>query len=499
MLIQRDQLTQHRRRQPGGQDRGRRLIAGHHLVRHHTRRSVFGGDLLGGLAERQHLGLGEEVAHQQVVHAARAIGGRQVVGGLGEPDEIGRHQPGALVQQLIEGVLAVGARLTPEDLTRPGAHRGAVGAYRLAVGLHGQLLQIRREAGQVVRIGQHRPGFRAEEVRVPQPDQTEQHRRIGLQWRGGEMVIDEVEAGQEVGECAAADHRHQRQPDRRIHRVAAAHPVPEAEHVRAVDTERLDEGLVRRHRDEVLGHRILTESLGEPAPGRGRVRQRLQRGERLGRDDEQRRRRIQSVELGHQIRRVDVGDEPRGDTGVGVVPQRLISHRRAQVRAADADVDHGFDPLTGGSGPGARAQPVGEIAHRVEHRVHVGDHVLAIHGQSGVAGKAQRGVQHGAILGGVDVLTGQHGVAARFEAGRAGEVGQQAQRLAGHPVLAVVDIQVSDGQRQIAAPGRVLGEQLPQGGAGELVEMAAQRRPRRAGGDVHTHSPDPMRRPTSMG
>jgi len=36
------------------------------------------------LAERQHLGLREEVAHQQVVHAALAVGRGQVVGGLGE-------------------------------------------------------------------------------------------------------------------------------------------------------------------------------------------------------------------------------------------------------------------------------------------------------------------------------------------------------------------------------------------------------------------------------
>ena len=50
----------------------------------------------------------------------------QRVEGLAEPDEIDRDQLGALVDELVEAVLAVGARLTPVhraglvvDLARP--------------------------------------------------------------------------------------------------------------------------------------------------------------------------------------------------------------------------------------------------------------------------------------------------------------------------------------------------------------------------------------------
>src|SRR5690606_40434067 len=93
--------------------------------------------------------------------------GGQIVGGAGESDEIGGYEPGALVQQLVEGVLAVGARLAPEDLPGGGGDGGAVGAHGLAVGFHRQLLQVGGKTGEIVRIGQHRPGFRAEEVRVP--------------------------------------------------------------------------------------------------------------------------------------------------------------------------------------------------------------------------------------------------------------------------------------------------------------------------------------------
>ncbi len=42
----------------------------------------------------------------------------------------------------------------------------------------------------------------------------------------------------------------------------------------------------------------------------------------------------------------------------------------------------------------AAADPLGERAHPVEHPVHVGDHVLPVHDELGVARQAQRGVQH---------------------------------------------------------------------------------------------------------
>jgi hypothetical protein len=102
------------------------------------------------------------------------------------------------------------------------------------------------------------------------------------------------------------------------------------------------------------------------------------------------------------------------------VPQRLVDHHRSEVRAPDSDVDDGADPLTGGTGPLAAAQPVGEIAHRVEHRVDVLDYVLPVHYQRGVARKSQCGVQHRAILRDVDVYAGEHLVATLLELGGAG-------------------------------------------------------------------------------
>src|SRR5699024_1146187 len=53
-----------------------------------------------------------EVRQQQLVDVLLAVGQRVV--GPGEGDEVRRDDPGALVDQLVEGVLAIGAGLAPE-------------------------------------------------------------------------------------------------------------------------------------------------------------------------------------------------------------------------------------------------------------------------------------------------------------------------------------------------------------------------------------------------
>ena len=95
-----------------------------------------------------------------------------------ERDEVARDEPRALVDQLIEGVLAVGARLAPVD--RAGVVRDLVAVERhvLAVALHRQLLEVGGEALEVLLVRQHRDRLRAEEVGVPDAEQPHQHRQV---------------------------------------------------------------------------------------------------------------------------------------------------------------------------------------------------------------------------------------------------------------------------------------------------------------------------------
>jgi hypothetical protein len=82
------------------------------------------------------------------------------------------------MQQLIEGVLAIGAGIAPDD--RAGRHgkrlAGTVDA--LAVALHFQLLQVGRQQLQGLAVGQHGGTAGAEEVGVPQAEQGQGQRQV---------------------------------------------------------------------------------------------------------------------------------------------------------------------------------------------------------------------------------------------------------------------------------------------------------------------------------
>ena len=101
----------------------------------------------------------------------------------------------------------------------------------------------------------------------------------------------------------------------------------------------------------------------QPVPGRRRVGQRLERGEGLGADDEQRGGRVEVVGGGVQVDRVDVGDEAARQARHDLVGQGLGGHGRAEVRAADADVDDRLDRLPVAPIQWPIADAVGQDAH----------------------------------------------------------------------------------------------------------------------------------------
>ena len=109
MFVKSDELAESLRREPVGEDGVRRAVALEDAVRHEPVRRALGFDLLRRLSERQRFGLGEDVGQQHVVVAAERIER------LRKGDEVARDEPRSLMDQLIEGVLAVGSRLAPID------------------------------------------------------------------------------------------------------------------------------------------------------------------------------------------------------------------------------------------------------------------------------------------------------------------------------------------------------------------------------------------------
>ena len=105
-----------------GEDRVGGAVALEDPVGHEPIRRALGLHLLGRLAEGQRFGLGEDVGQEHVVVPA------QGVERLDEGDEVTGNEPGSLMDQLVEGVLAVGPRLAPVDgaglVSRPRSRPG---------------------------------------------------------------------------------------------------------------------------------------------------------------------------------------------------------------------------------------------------------------------------------------------------------------------------------------------------------------------------------------
>ncbi|OEI67192.1 hypothetical protein Cus16_3201 [Curtobacterium sp. ER1/6] len=481
MLVERDELAEHARRELRREDRRRRLVAREGAGRDDPLvGGALGADLVGGLAERERLRLREEVREEEGVDVLAWLHGLPVAGlvlqrtsGLRDRDEVRGDEPRALVDELVERVLAVRARLAPEDLARVGRDRRSVPADALAVRLHRELLQVRGEAVQVLRVGQHRVALRAEEVRVPDVEQAHEDGDVLLERRGADVLVDRVEAREELLPVLLADGDDDARADGRVDRVAAAHPVPEAEGVLRVDAERGD--LVERGRDgdEVLrdGVRLLVvarvgqaELRPQPLACQARVRQGLEGAEGLRRDDEERGLGVEVGGLLVDVRGVDVRDEARLEPGLHVGLEGLVDHDRAEVRATDADVDDGLDALARDTRPLTGADLLGEGVDLVERGVHVGVDVLAVDDERRLdaLGTTERGVQHGAVLGDVDVLTGEHRLEALGDTGVLRDLEQRGE-----------DVVVDEALRQVH--GQVGGlERVALGTAGVAVEPTAQ-------------------------
>ena len=95
-------------------------------------------------------------------------------------------------------------------------------------------------------------------------------------------------------------------------------------------------------------------------------------------------------------------------------------------------------------------------------------------------------MQHGAILGGVNVLARVHGIAALLHAGGAAERGQKLDRLVGDEVLGEVEVEAAEVVAQLGDALRVGREPVFEADALGLqrVVMGLQRGPLGGGGDV---------------
>ena len=229
----------------------------------------------------------------------------------------------------------------------------------------------------------------------------------------------------------------------------------------------------------MLGDRlaVAAEPRQQPPARALGVGHRLQRGEGLRRDDEKRFRRVQVAGRLHEIGPIDVRHEAKRHRAIAVVLERLVGHHRAEVGAADADVDDVANALAGVPRPRAAPHPVREVGQCAEYGVDLGHHVLAVHDDGRAAGGAQGDMQDGPVFRLVDLVSSEHAVDALAQAGLFGQSTEQAEGLVGDAILRVVEIDANRLRGQPLAARRVGGEELAEVQLPNLLVVGRERLP----------------------
>ena len=165
----------------------------------------------------------------------------------------------------------------------------------------------------------------------------------------------------------------------------------------------------------------------------------FERGEGFGRDDEERLGRVEIADRFHEIGAIDIGDKTEGHVAVAVIFQRLVSHYRTEIGAADPDINDVANALAGVSLPFAGADAAGEFRHLIEDGVDLGHDVFAVQHNRFVFGRAEGHVQHGAMLGEVNFVSAKHGVDLRAQARLLGQLEEEAESLLRDAILRIVE------------------------------------------------------------
>jgi len=203
-LVERDEAAEDGGGEFFGEDDIGRAVAVEDAVWGECGRGAFGFDFGEGFSEREGLGLREDVRHEDVVVTAERVEG------FSEGDEVAGDEAGALVDELVEAVLAVGAGFAPVDRTRIGIHMGAIEFHMLAVAFHRELLEVGGEAFQVLVVGQDGNGLCAVEVVIPQGQEAVEDGDVLLKGRGAEVLVHRMESGEHFAEVVRAKRDHVR-------------------------------------------------------------------------------------------------------------------------------------------------------------------------------------------------------------------------------------------------------------------------------------------------
>jgi len=252
-------------------------------------------------------------------------------------------------------------------------------------------------------------------------------------------------------------------PDRRGQRKTPAHPIPEFKDILGGNAPCLRRPRIGGHGNDVpaQGGPVL-KMLQQPFAGSGGVGHGLLGGERLRGQDEQRRLRREGTQRLGQVAGIEVGDEMDLQVALGVEAQGGAGHARAQVRAADADVNDVAQGAAAESDPVPRAHAAGGGGHPLPDLADARHDVDAADPQRATGRIAQRPVQCRPALGLVDLLAGEQAPGFLLQAAGPGQGEQQLHRLVVDRVFGIIEINALGLEGIAPAALRVGGEKIAQ-------------------------------------
>src|SRR5262245_28415606 len=127
-------------------------------------------------------------------------------------------------------MLAVGTGLAKIDWSRLTGYGRSVERDVLTIALHRQLLEIGRKPLEVLIVGQNGDGLSTKEIIVPDGEQPHERWQVSLEGRRTKMFVHLMKTSEHSPEVFRTNGEHRREPDRGVHGVASADPIPKLEH-----------------------------------------------------------------------------------------------------------------------------------------------------------------------------------------------------------------------------------------------------------------------------
>src|SRR5271163_3193116 len=109
------------------------------------------------------------------------------------------------MDQLVEGVLPIGSRLTPINRSSLVVDCSPIQRDMFTVALHRQLLQIGGESLEVLFVGKYSYCLRAKKIVIPDSKQSHEHRQVLFERGRAEVLVHFVEAVQHGTEVIRPD------------------------------------------------------------------------------------------------------------------------------------------------------------------------------------------------------------------------------------------------------------------------------------------------------